>query len=452
MDVSACLLFGEMLKTFRTQKHISQQQLAIKLSVHRNTVGAWEHGEYLPGSKGVVMEIARQLRLNALETRQLLEASLIAIIPYWGILARRNPYFTGRDEILQQLHTGLSHQHTTGKPKAYALSGLGGIGKTQIVIEYAYRYSQEYPAIFWVDAQTYGTTLSSFFFIADLLNLPEKREQDERLIVASVKRWLSCHQGWLLIVDNIEDTEQARRFLPATPGGSLLLTTNKQVPGTLAQRIEVKPMSSEEGITFLLRRSKWISSPFSENHLSPTISDTAKMLVEELGGLPLALDQAGAYMEETRCHPADYLSHFRSHPLHLLQERSEHLDHPLSVAKTVLLAFEKVRLANPFAAELLTFFSFLATDTIPAKLLTTDVGLPGPTSALLAGEPDTFHLALRDLLAYSLINYHPETQTLEVHRLVQSVLRAQLNKAEQRHNSIKHNAAMKRQNGSTNEP
>src|SRR5579883_2783767 len=95
--------FGEVLKTLRKQSKVNQQKLATQLGVHLNTIGKWERGICLPGSKTIVLELARQLRLDAQGTRLLLEASLTTLSPYWYVPYRRNPFFTGREDILQQV-------------------------------------------------------------------------------------------------------------------------------------------------------------------------------------------------------------------------------------------------------------------------------------------------------------------------------------------------------------
>ncbi len=133
--------FGDILRTFRKRKRISQRALAEKLGVHLNTIWSWEQGNYLPGSKSMVLELARLLRLDEQEMLQLLEASLTALAPYWSVPLRRNPCFTGRDALLQYLHTRLTSVQPVALTQASALSGLGGIGKTQIAVEYAYRYA-----------------------------------------------------------------------------------------------------------------------------------------------------------------------------------------------------------------------------------------------------------------------------------------------------------------------
>jgi transcriptional regulator with XRE-family HTH domain len=93
-------LFGDLLKTLRKMKHLSQQALADKLGVHRNTIWSWEQGVYLPDSKGMVLELARLLDLDEPETRQLLEASLTTVSSYWNVPFARNPFFTGREQVL----------------------------------------------------------------------------------------------------------------------------------------------------------------------------------------------------------------------------------------------------------------------------------------------------------------------------------------------------------------
>ena len=99
--------FGDLLKTFRKQKHVSQQELSVRLGVHYNTMSKWERGMCLPDSKGMVLELAKELYLDEHETRLLLEASLTALSPYWFVPYPRNPFFTGREKILEALHMRL---------------------------------------------------------------------------------------------------------------------------------------------------------------------------------------------------------------------------------------------------------------------------------------------------------------------------------------------------------
>src|SRR5579864_8480202 len=181
--------FGEMLKTLRKRQHITQQDLSSKLGVHRNTIGSWERGEFLPETKGMVLELARHLRLSEIETRHLLEASLTGLSPAWNVPSLRNPFFTGREEILSTLHQRLAGEAAVALTQSYALHGLGGIGKTHLAIEYAYRYALSYTAVFWVEAENGEKILNSFLAIANLLQLPERQEVDQQQVVRAVQRW-----------------------------------------------------------------------------------------------------------------------------------------------------------------------------------------------------------------------------------------------------------------------
>src|SRR5258707_14161612 len=133
--------FGELLKTFRKRKRLTQKQLAQQLGVHANTISSWELGTYLPATRGLVLELARHLALDEQETRQLLEASLTALAPHWLVPLPRNPLFTGREGILEALHRRLHAGQDVALTQPSALHGPGGIGTPQRALEHAYRHA-----------------------------------------------------------------------------------------------------------------------------------------------------------------------------------------------------------------------------------------------------------------------------------------------------------------------
>ena len=248
--------FGALLKGFRKRRHVTQQQLAEIVGVHRSAIVGCEQGDFLPENKGIVLELAKHLQLNDQEARHLLEASLTALAPHWLVPLPRNPFFTGREEILEALHAQLGVNQVVALTQSSALHGLGGVGKTQIALEYAYRHALEYSAVFWLGAETAENIVSSLLRIAETLQLPERDDKDQQRVIAAVHHWLTRHNQWLLIWDNVEDLEVLNRFLPATRQGAILITTRCHVLSTFAQGLNLLPMEHEEGILFLLRRAK----------------------------------------------------------------------------------------------------------------------------------------------------------------------------------------------------
>src|SRR6266487_4373437 len=215
----------------------------------------------------------------------------------WNVPYKRNLFFTGREKLLESLRKQLALMEATALTQA-AISGLGGIGKTQTALEYAYRYENLYRLVLWVKADTRDTLISDSVTIADMLNL-KKNEQDKMLTVATVKRWLTENLHWLLILDNADDLDLIRDFLPTRNTGHLLLTTRIQAVGLMAHSIAVEKMDKEEGALFLLRRAKVLAAEAPLTQATEIDRTQAETIVAAMDGLPLALDQAGAYIEET---------------------------------------------------------------------------------------------------------------------------------------------------------
>jgi len=124
----------------------------------------------------------------------------------------KNMFFTGREKQIEQLHEALKLNGAMALSQPQAISGLGGIGKTQTAIEYAYKYKGEYKAVFWINADSKESLISGFVTIAGLLNLPVKVDKDQELIVASVKNWFETKCSWLLIFDNADDPKLVKDF------------------------------------------------------------------------------------------------------------------------------------------------------------------------------------------------------------------------------------------------
>ncbi|MDQ2715766.1 MAG: tetratricopeptide repeat protein, partial [Chloroflexota bacterium] len=351
----------------------------------------------------------------------------------WNIPYPQNPFFTGRDATLKQVHSALRAGKATAVTQPQAFSGLGGIGKTQLAVEYAYRYRADYQAVLWARADSREALVSGFTDIARLLDLPEQEAQNQDIIVAAVTRWLATHKGWLLILDNADDLTIVRDTLPREQPGHILITTRTFAVGKIAQRVEIDTLPQEEATLFLLRRAGIIGHNAAASKATNENYTKAKEIAEVLDGLPLALEQAGAYIEETTCGLAGYLGRYRKRQGELLQWLSTLThDYPSPVATTWELSFQKIEEANPMAARILCCCAFLHPDEIPEELLLEDLSdKEPPLEPIVAGEfeLDAF---IAELLKYSLVKRDPTTKMLSMHRLVQVALKSRMNADTQR--------------------
>ena len=343
----------------------------------------------------------------------------------WNVPFRRNPFFTGRTHLLHALHEQLGSEPST--THTHGLTGLGGIGKTQMAVEYAYRYREVYSAILWVRSASRDTLVADFVSFAKLLNLPVQHSQDQMQVVNAVKHWLMQHRDWLLILDNADSLHLLTDFLPTGGQGHILLTTRMQATGTIARSVAIEKLDTSEGMVLLLRRAKLLLPDAPLDDVPRLLRTQAQAIAEVLDGLPLALDQAGAYIEETGCSLSEYLVLFRQYRSALLQRQGMNDDYPYTVASTWALAFQQTEQANPAAAELLRLCAFLAPDAIQETILTQGATELGTVLRPVAGDTFLLNDAIQVLRRYSLMKRNPETKMLNIHRLVQVVVKDGMN-------------------------
>ncbi len=268
-------------------------------------------------------------------------------------LSQRNPNFTGREDILAELRAALTSGLVAGWKQV--LTGLGGTGKSQIAVEYAYRHKEEYKFIWWLQSEEPAALASNYAGLAKELYLPEKSCADQTAIIVAVKRWLGDNSNWLLIFDNAKSSDDIEQYFPREGTGHIIITSRNPNWGHLAGVLPIQVFKRSESVDFLIKRTKKGNQ------------ESADKLADALGDLPLALEQAGAYIEETATSFADYLKLFLEQRSKILK-RGKSTAYPETIATTWDISFQAIKKDFPEAIDLLKLFAFLAPDNIPRSL------------------------------------------------------------------------------------
>jgi hypothetical protein len=319
-----------------------------------------------------------------------------ALSQIWNVPHQRNPNFVGRDALLDQIHKTLTSKNAAALT---AIHGMGGVGKTQLAAEYAYDHAGDYQVVWWIKSKEPAALASDYAALAEALDLPQKQERDQTVIVAAVGDWLNHNGGWLLIFDNATRKEVLRGWLPQNRAGHVVITSSEH---------------------FDFERLRY-AAPVRIARRDDAAA--AGLLAEALGDLPLALEQAAAYIETTGKPFAEYLALFKTRHAELLQ-RGRPQDYPNTVATTWEISFQAAQQESPAAAELLNLCAFLAPDDIPIAALRKGKNrLPDLLAETVADEL-RFDEAVAALRRYSLIERSEDG--LFVHRLVQMVARDRL--------------------------
>jgi tetratricopeptide (TPR) repeat protein len=320
----------------------------------------------------------------------------------------------GRDDDLQKLQQllGPIPEHAATASTAVALIGMGGVGKTRLAIEHAWRNAARHSAVLFAPASTPEALNRTLAGLAAVLDLPEKDATEEAVQRQAVIGWLGSHPGWLLILDGIDGKPAAQAveaLLPQISGGQVLFTTRLSRWSAAVQRLPLEVLSTEAAAAFLLERTA------SGRRDEPDDPAMARELAQDLDGLALALEQAGAYIDERGISFSRYRKDWQERREKVLSWFDPQLmQYPASVATTWLTSFQQLSAA---AQTLLRRLAWLSPEPIPDSLL--DVAVP-PNDGDTA-EPIEAMDALVELDRYSLVSRSRQSDSFLLHRLVQEV-------------------------------
>jgi len=327
--------------------------------------------------------------------------------------------FLGRDSVLSRIEAHFSNT-ASNQQLRFAIHGLGGSGKTQIALKYAFDHRPDYDSIFFVNASSIDSLIRDFTKIHQMLQLAAIDNDENK--IECVKRWFARTDNtkWLLIFDNADDLEEIdlSYYFPVTNYGNVLITTRDfrvEHPDLATHALPLDVLDLEDAQTLLISRA---------GIKTPTDADdqNAALIVKELGFLPLAIDQAGAYVQTRRKSLGEYYSMYHAHQASLLGYRSKLSKHEKTVMTTWELSFNRIEEESPEIAEFLLLLCQYDPAGIPDALLKKGCtpqpvfGQDGelmtlapekdlvPASMIsLLGDDFTFDEAVEKLLSFSLV-------------------------------------------------
>jgi tetratricopeptide (TPR) repeat protein len=349
----------------------------------------------------------------------------------WGNVPQRNKNFTGREDLLEELRrragvaarTGAAG--VTGQPEAsatatailpQALYGLGGVGKTQLAIEYAYLYAGNYQLVWWIPAEQIALVRSALAALAPRLGItgiPPGRVEDLVAAVIDALRRGKPYDRWLLVFDNADQPELIREYMPPGPG-HVMVTSRNRGWSRHVHALQVDVFSRDESLAYLQGRVEGI-----------TLAD-AERLAEELGDLPLALEQAAALLAETVMTASVYLDLLAEESDRVLGENPPPADYPVPVAAAWSLSVTRLREQTPYAMQLLQLCAFFGPAPISLDLLDRGRYVLEPPLRDVLRDRILMGRAIRALGRYSLAKIDNYRRTLEVHRIIQRLIRNEL--------------------------
>ncbi|BCY08604.1 FxSxx-COOH system tetratricopeptide repeat protein [Actinoplanes sp. L3-i22] len=335
-------------------------------------------------------------------------------VSVWGGVAPRNSHFAGRDSIFEAIRRSL-HDEASPALVLQAVHGYGGVGKTQIATEYAYRYADEYDLVWWVPADEPSSIRRSLVSLARRLGLPESVDAEDTIgAVLDALRQGETHERWLLIFDNAGAPDTIQEYRPRAGRGHVLVTSRSNRWLGHDATVSVDVFTEPESVQML--RKRW-----------PDLSDDqARRLAGRLGHLPLALEQAAAVHIESGMTLEEYLTALDETPTRVLREGTPE-GYSSSVALTFQIAYRELASKSPAAAQLFAICALMSSQPISVPMLIRGRGaqLPAPLATEVRTEM-TRRNAIRDMAGHALATLDPGRNLIQVHSLVRDLLRDEL--------------------------
>lgn len=339
----------------------------------------------------------------------------------WGNVPQRNKNFTGREELLNALREGIAGQITAVVPQPHALHGLGGVGKTLTAVEYIYRYRHTYDVVWWIPSDQPFMVKTALADLAPHLGLPPSSvsgiEDAAREVLDALRRG-EPYDKWLLVFDNADQPEDLLDSIPRD-SGHVLITSRNHRWESLVDAVAVDVFRREESTEFLTKRVRGAVTP-----------EDAGRLAEQLGDLPLALEQAGALLFERGMSASEYLEQLAERTSQLLsQGRPAEYPVPMTAAWSVSVA--NLSESLPEAVDLLRVCAFFGSEPIPREAIGKAPEGLRPELAALISDPIRLGRAFGELGRYALARLDIPARTIQVHRLVQKLVQDELSPEEQ---------------------
>jgi tetratricopeptide (TPR) repeat protein len=292
---------------------------------------------------------------NGSKEKTFLSPTFIKPMPrVWDIPFFKNPNFIGRESLLAEIAGFFTPENEDDR--IIAIYGPGGVGKTTLAVEYAYRYSDRYSVVLFIKAEARTSLEMDLLYLAKRLGLCDEKANDIPRALKLLNNWLSVNKDWLLIFDNMEQPDSIFEYISNNLSGDIIITTRNASENKI-NSLKMPVLNREE--------SRELLAVLTDQTDDKSLDSIAQIL----GDLPLALEQVGAFIDQNDYTLSEYLKILQDPSNELGDKITPTEDYPDKLTTAFELTFKKIEEKSPIAMEILNIIAFLAPDDIPIFVL-----------------------------------------------------------------------------------